>query len=203
MSFPPEAQDKIFEAGGLESFLLQSLRFTQAEGCIGLMKHAITLAQTAMPNNTNFSNTPVNLTAAVREPFSSSLSSAVLNPHLIKTQYNPNLIPSNLEFWSNTYPAPQNTHQIALNGGDQSHQPIPYDLHSSPVADEVKENTPEQLKAQLVESRAVKCKQNLDDRKEVSINTEPYSYFEKNHGEMMQTEKRMHWLREEIHTMRS
>ncbi|XP_069046091.1 E3 ubiquitin-protein ligase TTC3 isoform X2 [Lepisosteus oculatus] len=42
-NFPPEAQRKIEEAGGLKSFLLGSLRFVLVDNLIGLMKHAVCL----------------------------------------------------------------------------------------------------------------------------------------------------------------
>ncbi|XP_060941252.1 E3 ubiquitin-protein ligase TTC3 isoform X2 [Limanda limanda] len=43
--FPSEAQQKIQEAGSLESFLLESLRFIKMGRCIGLAKHAVSLQQ--------------------------------------------------------------------------------------------------------------------------------------------------------------
>ncbi|GAA6232084.1 E3 ubiquitin-protein ligase TTC3 isoform X1 [Lates japonicus] len=44
-NFPQEAQLKIQQAGGFESFLLESLRFIKMGRCIGLAKHAVTLQQ--------------------------------------------------------------------------------------------------------------------------------------------------------------
>ncbi|XP_040906849.1 E3 ubiquitin-protein ligase TTC3 isoform X2 [Toxotes jaculatrix] len=44
-NFPPMAQLKIQEAGGFESFLLESLRFIKMGRCIGLAKHAVSLQQ--------------------------------------------------------------------------------------------------------------------------------------------------------------
>ncbi|XP_071317554.1 E3 ubiquitin-protein ligase TTC3 isoform X2 [Trachinotus anak] len=44
-NFPPVAQVKIEEAGGFESFLLESLRFIKMGKCIGLAKHAVSLQQ--------------------------------------------------------------------------------------------------------------------------------------------------------------
>lgn len=44
-NFPHEAQLKIQQAGGFESFLLESLRFIKMGRCIGLAKHAVTLQQ--------------------------------------------------------------------------------------------------------------------------------------------------------------
>lgn len=40
-NFPPEARRKIAEAGGLESFLLESLRFIKIGRRIGLTRHAV------------------------------------------------------------------------------------------------------------------------------------------------------------------
>lgn len=45
VNFPPVAQLKIQEAGGFESFLLESLRFIKMGRCIGLARHAVTLQQ--------------------------------------------------------------------------------------------------------------------------------------------------------------
>lgn len=39
-NFPPDAQKKIEESGGLKPFLLQSLRFVMKDNVIALMKHA-------------------------------------------------------------------------------------------------------------------------------------------------------------------
>lgn len=44
-NFPPVAQQNIQEAGGLERFLLESLRFIKMGRCIGLAKHAVTLQE--------------------------------------------------------------------------------------------------------------------------------------------------------------
>ncbi|KAG7217207.1 hypothetical protein INR49_027751 [Caranx melampygus] len=44
-NFPQVAQLKIQEAGGFESFLLESLRFIKMGRCIGLARHAVTLQQ--------------------------------------------------------------------------------------------------------------------------------------------------------------
>ncbi|XP_050976999.1 E3 ubiquitin-protein ligase TTC3 isoform X2 [Labeo rohita] len=45
-NFPPEAQQKIADAGGLKDFLLESLRFVMTDELIGLMKHAVSLTDT-------------------------------------------------------------------------------------------------------------------------------------------------------------
>lgn len=42
-NFPLEAQQKITAAGGLEAFLLESLRFVMSDNVIGLMKHVVSL----------------------------------------------------------------------------------------------------------------------------------------------------------------
>lgn len=52
-NFPPEAQQKIADAGGLESFLLESLRFVMMDELIGLMKHAVSLTDTLPPSHLN------------------------------------------------------------------------------------------------------------------------------------------------------
>ncbi|XP_017546872.2 E3 ubiquitin-protein ligase TTC3 isoform X1 [Pygocentrus nattereri] len=45
-NFPVEAQRKIEAAGGLEGFLLESLRFVMTENLMGLMTHAVSLQHT-------------------------------------------------------------------------------------------------------------------------------------------------------------
>ncbi len=52
-NFPPEARQKITDAGGLESFLLESLRFVMKDELIGLMKHAVSLTDTLPPSHLN------------------------------------------------------------------------------------------------------------------------------------------------------
>jgi len=52
-NFPSEAQQKIADAGGLESFLLESLRFIMMDELIGLMKHAVSLTDTLHPSHLN------------------------------------------------------------------------------------------------------------------------------------------------------
>uniref|UniRef100_A0A9J7XBK9 Tetratricopeptide repeat domain 3 n=1 Tax=Cyprinus carpio carpio TaxID=630221 RepID=A0A9J7XBK9_CYPCA len=52
-NFPPEAQQKITDAGGLKSFLLESLRFVMMDELIGLMKHAVSLTDTLPPSHLN------------------------------------------------------------------------------------------------------------------------------------------------------
>ncbi|XP_061104846.1 E3 ubiquitin-protein ligase TTC3 isoform X2 [Conger conger] len=44
-NFPTEAQLKIHEAGGLQPFLLESLRFVMNDNLMGLMKHAVSLQE--------------------------------------------------------------------------------------------------------------------------------------------------------------
>ncbi|KAJ7996986.1 hypothetical protein DPEC_G00224220 [Dallia pectoralis] len=44
-NFPPDAQKKIQDAGGLKCFLLESLRFVMMENHVGLMKHAVSLQE--------------------------------------------------------------------------------------------------------------------------------------------------------------
>ncbi|XP_058483305.1 E3 ubiquitin-protein ligase TTC3 [Solea solea] len=46
--FPSEAQLKIEESGGFESFLLESLRFIKIGNCVGLAKHAVSLQQAGL-----------------------------------------------------------------------------------------------------------------------------------------------------------
>lgn len=50
-NFPQVAQLKIQEAGGFESFLLDSLRFIKMGKCIGLAKHAVSLQQAGHGGN--------------------------------------------------------------------------------------------------------------------------------------------------------
>lgn len=45
-NFPPEALQKIEAAGGLEHFLLESLRFVMHDGVIGLASHAVCFQDT-------------------------------------------------------------------------------------------------------------------------------------------------------------
>ncbi|XP_072369328.1 E3 ubiquitin-protein ligase TTC3 isoform X2 [Scyliorhinus torazame] len=73
-NFPPEAQQLVVNAGGLKSFLMESLRFVMINSLIGLMKHAVQLK-----------NLPLNKNAATRgtvesENNSDEVSSESLRP---------------------------------------------------------------------------------------------------------------------------
>uniref|UniRef100_A0A4W3GSI7 Uncharacterized protein n=1 Tax=Callorhinchus milii TaxID=7868 RepID=A0A4W3GSI7_CALMI len=46
-NFPGETQELVCKAGGLMSFLLESLRFVMMKGMVGLMKHAVMMKSTA------------------------------------------------------------------------------------------------------------------------------------------------------------
>ncbi|XP_026076352.1 E3 ubiquitin-protein ligase TTC3 isoform X2 [Carassius auratus] len=162
-NFPPEAQQKISDAGGLECFLLESLRFVLMEELIGLMKHAVSLTDPA-PSHLN---------------------------------------PSAEEFWP-----PADPSHISVLPYDHKDEftssdvflllPDPYAL-DCPVSD-LQEHTP--ASEQTRDKHTAVCVRDLAEHTDVSINTEPYVCFERNSGDMLQTEKQRLQLLKEIQQMK-
>ncbi|XP_059401350.1 E3 ubiquitin-protein ligase TTC3-like [Carassius carassius] len=157
-NFPPEAQQKISDAGGLESFLLESLRFVMMEQLIGLMKHAVSLTD---------------------------------------------LNPSAKEFWP-----PADASHISVLPYDHKDEftssdaflllpdPYAFDCHVS----DLQEHTP--ASEQRRDKHTAVCVRDLAEHTDVSINTEPYVCFERNSGDMLQTEKQRRQLLKEIQQMK-
>ncbi|XP_038657414.1 E3 ubiquitin-protein ligase TTC3 isoform X3 [Scyliorhinus canicula] len=73
-NFPPEAQELVRNAGGLKSFLMESLRFVMINSLIGLMKHAVQLKN--LPLNEN----PATRGTVESENNSDEVSSESLRP---------------------------------------------------------------------------------------------------------------------------
>ncbi|KAK9968873.1 hypothetical protein ABG768_003172 [Culter alburnus] len=169
-NFPPEAQQKIADAGGLKSFLLESLRFTMTDDLIGLMKHAVSL--------TDNGQLPSHLNPSAQEfwPHGNALSEAVAQISLVS--------------FDNT-DEPVSSDPFPL-------LPDPYDFEC-PITDyeyltaDVTDAAAEKHVCNTVEAREDKhtavCVWDFADRTDVSINTEPYASFERNNGDMMQKEK--------------
>uniref|UniRef100_A0A3B4E5Q3 RING-type E3 ubiquitin transferase n=1 Tax=Pygocentrus nattereri TaxID=42514 RepID=A0A3B4E5Q3_PYGNA len=91
-NFPVEAQRKIEAAGGLEGFLLESLRFVMTENLMGLMTHAVSLqgsshlnptAREFMPQFEHFSLSDNNASCDVAALLANKdgLTSALSEPH--------------------------------------------------------------------------------------------------------------------------
>ncbi|XP_073686273.1 E3 ubiquitin-protein ligase TTC3 [Garra rufa] len=177
-NFPPEAQQKIADAGGLKSFLLESLRFVMMDDLIGLMKHSVSLTDARQPSHLN---------------------------------------PSAREFWPHADALSDGVSQISLltyDGEDESGDsdqfpllPDPYDLECS-----ITDLDYECLAAGILEEASASeeredkhtavCARDFGEHTDVSINTEPYTSFERNNGDMMQREKQNLQLLKEIQQMK-
>ncbi|XP_052423013.1 E3 ubiquitin-protein ligase TTC3 isoform X6 [Carassius gibelio] len=166
-NFPPEAQQKISNAGGLECFLLESLRFVLMEELIGLMKHAVSLTDPA----------PSHLNPSAEEfwPLTDSLS-----------------------FTASHLSLPDDDQQKSVSSDVFLLLPDPYAL-DCPVSD-LQEHTP--ASEQTRDKHTAVCVRDLAEHTDVSINTEPYVCFERNSGDMLQTEKQRLQLLKEIHQMK-
>lgn len=79
-NFPLEAQQQIADAGGLQAFLLQSLRFTMTERLIGLMKHAVCLSESSNTHSQILNPSASEFWPLSGEPPSSTGEPALLLP---------------------------------------------------------------------------------------------------------------------------
>lgn len=88
-NFPPEAQLKIQEAGGIEAFLLASPRFIKMGRSIGLAKHAVSMQQGACAaslGNLDFfvdPDSPPALHSTAYTSYDHSYLPAPAHPHLV------------------------------------------------------------------------------------------------------------------------
>ncbi|XP_016417693.1 E3 ubiquitin-protein ligase TTC3-like [Sinocyclocheilus rhinocerous] len=174
-NFPPEAQQKIADAGGLESFLLESLRFVMMDELIGLMKHAVCLTDSLPPSHLNPS-------AEEFWPHADALSDTA--SHLSLPDDDPEESASSDPFL--LLPDP---YAFECPVSDYEY-----------LAADVLERAP--ASEQSEDKHTAVCEQDLAEHTDVSINTEPYVSFESNNGDMLQKEKQSLQLLKEIQQMK-
>ncbi|KAF4108623.1 E3 ubiquitin-protein ligase TTC3 isoform X2 [Onychostoma macrolepis] len=173
-NFPPEAQQKITDAGGLKSFLLESLRFVMMDELIGLMKHAVSLTDTL----------PSHLNPSAKEfwPHTDALSDTVSH---------------------NSPPHDDKEESASLDPFLLLPDPYAFECPISDyeyLAADMLEHTP--ASKQREDKHTAVCVWDLAEHTDVSINTEPYVSFEENNGDMMQKEKQKLQLLKEIQQMK-
>uniref|UniRef100_A0A8C1ZC21 RING-type E3 ubiquitin transferase n=1 Tax=Cyprinus carpio TaxID=7962 RepID=A0A8C1ZC21_CYPCA len=174
-NFPPEAQQKITDAGGLKSFLLESLRFVMMDELIGLMKHAVSLTDTLPPSHLNPS-------AEEFRPPADALSNTASHLSL-----------------------PDDDQEESASSDPFLLLPDPYAFEcpvtdEEYLAADLLEHTP--ASEQREDKHTAVCVRDLAEHTDVSINTEPYVSFERNSGDMLQKEKQRLQLLKEIQQMK-
>lgn len=196
-NFPLEAQQKITAAGGLEVFLLESLRFVMTDDVIGLMKHVVSLSDPHPATQMSH----LNPTAKEFWPQTDvSTDGGASLGHLVSFDSSAESLLS----------LPVTSDSILL--------PDPYAVEG-PVADyqtealQLYESAGEYESAQYRssayepgetrgENQTAVSVQASDDTKDVSFNTEPFIPFEKNNGDVTQKERETLCLSQKLEQMK-
>ncbi|XP_053502090.1 E3 ubiquitin-protein ligase TTC3 isoform X2 [Ictalurus furcatus] len=223
-NFPLEAQQKIDAAGGLEHFLLGSLRFVMHGHLVGLTLHAV-----GLQHNVDDSPFPTFPSHSCSFDDSEPKGSSYLNP--TAKEFLPQLKHLSLEDSSESYdhatcpvlPSPYAfVPSISLNlNGEFELTDIPATLELDEGAKCLDYFPGVLLNALNTEVLSSDNYINLEDacpksktcfvqtlwgskdtRDDVAINTEPYAQFEKNRGDMTQTEKNNIKFEKHIQNMR-
>ncbi|XP_056593073.1 E3 ubiquitin-protein ligase TTC3 isoform X2 [Triplophysa dalaica] len=178
-NFPLEARQKITTAGGLEAFLLESLRFAMTDDVMGLMKHVVSLTNPSQASQMSH----LNPTAKEFWPQTDVLSDDGSHVHGASFDSSAESL---LSF-------PVTSDSILLP-----------DLYSpeGPVADFPLEYVSAQYTSSAAGETAVSV-QASDETKDVCINTEPLIPFEENNGDMTQMEKETLCLSEKVEQMKA
>ncbi|XP_077101618.1 E3 ubiquitin-protein ligase TTC3 isoform X2 [Siphateles boraxobius] len=177
-NFPPEAQQKISDAGGLKPFLLESLRFTMTEELIGLMKHAVSLTDSGLSH----------LNPSAREfwPYADALSDDFAQISLGS-------------FDNKDEPVSSDPFPIFPDPYDSECPITDYEYLAADMLDA------EEHACDAVETREDKqtgvCVRDFADHTDVSVNTEPSISFEINNGDLMQKEKQNQQLLRKLQQM--
>ncbi|KAA0704441.1 E3 ubiquitin-protein ligase TTC3 [Triplophysa tibetana] len=179
-NFPLEAQQKITAAGGLEAFLLESLRFAMTDDVMGLMKHVASLTDLSAALQISH----LNPTAKEFWPQTDVLSDD--ESHVHEASFNTSA--------ESLLSLPATSDSILLP-----------DLYASegPVADFHLEYVSAQYTSSATgETRGETQTAASDETKDVCINTEPLIPYEKNNGDMTQAEKETRCLSEKVEQMK-
>ncbi|XP_034168674.2 E3 ubiquitin-protein ligase TTC3 isoform X1 [Pangasianodon hypophthalmus] len=215
-NFPPEAQQKIEAAGGLEHFLLESLRFVIYDGIIGLTSHAVCLQHTVDDDAFLLANFPPHTWSKVdSEPKGSSHLNPTAKEFLPQTKHlslndssesydhatcpvlpSPYVFPpqisQNLNYTFGLQDMPGTVKPGVQEAEYHDYFPdVPLDAFNAEALSSV--NNYIHFKEAICHNSKTIFVQtvwgNKDTRDDVAINTEPYAQFEKNRGDMTQTEK--------------
>ncbi|XP_057176723.1 E3 ubiquitin-protein ligase TTC3 isoform X2 [Triplophysa rosa] len=185
-NFPLEAQQKITAAGGLEAFLLESLRFVMSDDVMGLMKHAVSLTDPSPASQMSH----LNPTAKEFWPQTDVLSDDGSHFHGVSFDSSAESLLS----------LPVTSDSILLPDLYTSEGPVAHYQHF-PL-----EYVPAQYRCAgetRGENQTAASAQASDETKDVCINTEPLIPFEENNGGVTQTEKETLCLSEKVEQMKA
>ncbi|XP_051973434.1 LOW QUALITY PROTEIN: E3 ubiquitin-protein ligase TTC3-like [Xyrauchen texanus] len=188
-NFPTEAQQKIAAAGGLNPFLLESLRFVMMDDLIGLMKHAVSLAASHLnPSAHEFQPQIDVLTNGMSQINIDNKDSSDPFPFLPD--------PCSCDDGIAVDAAAQAL-QLYETVGEHRSAPLQlFVCYSERSAGEDKHMT------ELTANKHTAVIVQAFNSKDVSINTEPYVSYEKNNGDMTQKEKENLELLKKIEQMK-
>ncbi|XP_051971879.1 E3 ubiquitin-protein ligase TTC3-like isoform X2 [Xyrauchen texanus] len=196
-NFPTEAQQKIADAGGLNPFLLESLRFVMTDDLIGLMKHAVSLTDSSVnPFNTRLAS-HLNPSAKEFWPQIDVLTDG-------ESQYNNDNKDDSDLFLLLPDPYPCDD-VIAVDAAAQAEALQLYETVGDPPVHRSDSDTECSAGVTHTADKHTADKHTsvqAFNSKDVSINTEPYVSFEINNGDMTQKEKENIELLKKIEQMK-
>ncbi|KAF7653193.1 hypothetical protein LDENG_00086200 [Lucifuga dentata] len=195
-NFPPVAQLKIQEAGGFESFLLDSLRFIKMGRCIGLAKHAVSLQQAGHRTSLDDldviadpdyqSSSPPPIPSYLKEYLSvnAEIHPVLTYPRVLGSQLGQSSLFSDCAIGESG----QDVSQAEVGNG--------LELDASELADG---SVWETVGGFLKKHAALQtCPETM---RSVAVNTEVHEPFESSHGDINKQEKRRKNLEEQISKM--
>ncbi|KAM9332192.1 E3 ubiquitin-protein ligase TTC3 isoform 1-T1 [Pholidichthys leucotaenia] len=212
-NFPPEAKQKISNAGGFEQFLLESLRFIKMGTCIGLAQHAVSLQQAghgATLDELDFIVDPdsdletPDLYTADGTDFTSSLNGSIYAP---SEAFFP-ILPNPYVYGIHS----EGTEYIVWSNGDDlepdSHlSSNVFDLDGLDALDDISEPETASVELTSLTSNATFLKRDAEvqTRKQalrsVAMNTELHEPFESCPGDINKTVKNSKMLEKQNHKM--
>ncbi|XP_061596553.1 E3 ubiquitin-protein ligase TTC3 isoform X2 [Cololabis saira] len=204
-NFPPIAQQNIQEAGGLELFLLESLRFIKMGRCIGLAKHAVSLQQSG--NETSLDDLDEIVDAGLNFSFpdthsgmETSLPSSLENYAFVHTESHP-VLPNPyslgpLSFWADgsfdqgSHFLPNGFEELGFDASEANNGFLDTDSVSSRV-DSVATDDDVLKRHAAVQT----CQEPMSS---VAVNTEFHKRFESCPGDLNKKEKNNTMMAQQI-----
>ncbi|XP_015251563.1 PREDICTED: E3 ubiquitin-protein ligase TTC3-like [Cyprinodon variegatus] len=202
-NFPYDVRKRIDDAGGLEFFLLESLRFIKLGRCIGLAKHAVSMQQARhgpslddldeIVDSHCDSLSPDLYTASDFTDFSKGYSPIPQASHLVLP--NPYSYSSSVSPWpvSDFDPSPH----FLTNGFTEPHLDVLDEIYENPETNSASQRNI-LSQDENCSSKHASVQTCPEACRSVAVNTELYERFEKCQGDLIKQEKNNKALEEQI-----
>ncbi|XP_046717290.1 E3 ubiquitin-protein ligase TTC3 isoform X2 [Silurus meridionalis] len=228
--FPPEAQQKIEAAGGLKHFLQGSLRFVMFNNSVGLTSHSVCFQHNmdedaSISDNFPFNNCSMDISKAkgschlnpsAKEFLPQSNHSSLVDCESYDLATCPDLpnpyvmVSPDFSYGFGPHVEP-GTVKLGVQESQYHDDFVNVPLFEAFSSDASYINFNEDSSSPKCKTVSVQTHSgNRDTRDDVAINTEPYEQFEKNRGDMTQTEKinikfekRIQMMRENLNALQN